>query len=171
MCSLLVNVTPVPMCTACFDHKSFPLLLLMRWEGMVIGMRNVFHVHRSSNTWFPAGGAIRKILPIFWEVQPCWGKHVSEGGLQELLAMLHLQFPLCLMSAAEDVTIQVSALTSHCHIFPAVNDSPSETINQICSFFCVLSRSRGLSQQKRELVQLAINKLLPFALISSNVFN
>lgn len=159
------------MCTACFDSKSFPLLLLTRWEGMVIGMRNVFHVHRSSNTWFPARDAIWKILPIFREVQPCWGKHVSERGLQELLALLHLQFPLCLVSVAEDVTVQVSALTSHCHIFPAANDSPSETINQKRSFFCELSRLRGLSQQKRELVQLAINKLLLFALISSNVFN
>lgn len=75
------------------------------------------------------------------------------------------------VSAVKDVTAQVSALTSHCHIFPAINDSPSETINQIHSFFCGLSQSRGLSQQKRELVQLAINKLLLFALISSNVFN
>lgn len=137
----------------------------------MIGMRNVFHVHRASNTWFPAGGAIEKMLSIFQEVQPGWGKHVPEGGLQELLAFLHLQFPLCLTSAAEDVTAQESALTSHCHIFPAIIASPSETINQIHSFFYELSGSRGLSQQKGELVQLAINKLLPFALISSTVFN
>lgn len=138
-----------PCVPACFDSKSFPLLLLMRWEGMVIGMRNAFHVHRSSNTWFPAWGAIWKISPIFREVQICWGKHVPEGGLQELWALLHFQFPPCLVSAAEDVTAQVSALTSHCHTFPALNDSPSETINQIRSFFCELSRSRGLSQQKK----------------------